>query len=657
MSLKAKLILIFSLLTACSLLLVALIGYFYTENIFTKKIISELDASVSSHVNRFDGWLVGKTNSLQMAAGTINAIMGETDLQAVQLSGYKVDKDISDLYLGTPDGKIVDGSGWNPPAGFDPRTRPWYKAATQANTLTFSDPFLDGTTKEYVVSAVMPLKTPSGKLRGVLSEDILLKTLVAQTKDINLQGAGFAGLLDKNGVFLAHPDKEVLSKNALEIDKFKPLQSVFKQIIAGEKGFISYNDGEAKLMFYRKMPSTGWTLYIAVPASEVYKPLANLKIFFSMAALFLILLVIGITLLIANRLTKPILDLKEKAQLVAQGDLTVQAAEHGQDEVAQLAKAFNKMSTNLHGLIKKISISGAQTAESANEVYHSASETGKTAEQIAHAITDIAKGTADQSNSIQKEARLINEMTTSISAIAQTFEASANLAVNVQEVVSMGDKAMELQKSLMAESKQASDNVGSRICLLAERSKKIGQIVEVVTAIAGQTNLLALNAAIEAARAGDQGRGFAVVAEEVRKLAEQSAASGSEIAQLVTEIQQMMEQTVNEIKYSAAALNNQEKSIHDIRDYFTNIDTSVSSIVTNIHEVQKQTSAISSKSKAVDDIITDIAAVAEEGSAGAEEIAASAEEQTATVQTIAQASEKVVKIAEQLQQEIKQFKI
>jgi methyl-accepting chemotaxis protein len=358
MKIKTKLILIFSVLTGGSLLLISVIGYFYTNSIFTEKIINEAEVTVASHVNHLDDWLVGKTNGLNMAASTLNAVLGEADFTASQLAGYKnADKEISDFYLGTPDGKMIDGYGWNAPPDFDPRTRPWYKAAIEANKLTFSDPYLDSVTKEYIVSAVMPLKTPSGRLRGVIGQDILLRTLVEQIKEINLNGIGYAALLDKNGFVLAQPNKEAVTKKALEYEKLKPLQVVLKEVMAGKTGYISYNQDGTKLMFYSKVPSTGWTLLICVPESDVYKPLATLKLFFGLATLLFIIIVIGITLLVANRLTKPILELKEKAQLVAQGDLTVRAAEKGKDEVADLAAAFNKMSANLHNLITKISSS------------------------------------------------------------------------------------------------------------------------------------------------------------------------------------------------------------------------------------------------------------------------------------------------------------
>jgi methyl-accepting chemotaxis protein len=655
-----KLICIFSILTSCALLIVSTVGYLYAANQFSKDVRAEETAVVNSHVNQLNGWLLSKTKILKATASTLQTLPSQmTDLPVTYFSGYKrFDKEISDLYFGSVGGKMLDGSGWHPPVGYDPRKRPWYETALAKNKLAFCNPYVDMVTKKFAVSAAMPVNNAAGQMIGIISEDILLKTLTDNIKNIKFHEAGYAFLLDKQGNMLAHPDASLVAKNVMKVGQLKDLRPMFKDILSKEQGFESYRyKGEQKLLYFRKVPVTGWTFAITVPMAVINQPLRQLQMLFAGITLGMLVLVVIVTWLVARKITKPLVDLAASASEIADGNLKVHAVIAGHDEIAEVGMAFNKMSDNLRGLIAKISASGGQVADGATHMKEIAWETGRVSDQIATAISELARGAADQSQSIQREADVVQEMARAVDSAATDYKNSAQLVTVVQNAVAMGNKAVTEQTALMQESQKASVNVGKTIAALAERSQKISQIVEVITTIAGQTNLLALNAAIEAARAGEQGKGFAVVAEEVRKLAEQSGESGHEIAQLVNEIQSMMQQAVKEMDSAADVLGNQERSVGDAKEYFAKINQSVEQIVEQFAKVQKGTEATTCKVDQVENLMNDIAAVATEGAATTQEVAASVEQQSASVQIIAQEAEKLTNVAQKLKQEIEVFRI
>lgn len=653
---------IFSLLTGISLIIVLSASYFYTADQYNKMLQNDMKESITSQVNKLDGWLMGKAKMLEMVGSTVMKLPTAANIHEMPgsyLSGYQtIDKSLSDVYFGTLEGKLIDGSGWTAPPDYDARKRVWYSQTQAANKLIFTDPYIDLITKKWTISVTMPLKDGSGKFLGVLGEDILLETLTDNAKNINLNGQGYSMLLDAKGNILVHPEEDLLAKNILEVDKLKDILPVSKEMIAKDFGIMTFTrDGVEKIIVFQKIPSTGFTLGIIVPSEIIYKPLKDLRLLFIGVTIVVLLLIVAVTYVISRRLSTPLVDLAAKAQLIAEGDLTVKAHVEGKDEIADLASAFNKMSENLRSLVHKINQSGIEIFSAASGMKEAAQQTGQVSEQIAMAVSEIARGASDQSSAIEKEVGIVNQMSQSITDVSQDYENSAKLIMEVRDAVSMGDKAMTQQISLMEESKQAADSVGVTIAALAERSQKISQIIEVITAIAGQTNLLALNAAIEAARAGEQGRGFAVVADEVRKLAEQSGQSSQEIAKLVHEIQAMMQQAVKAMDNTAAVVNNQEKSVADAKEYFNKINQSVGHIVDQIKKVQSETNNTVRKAAEVQNVISDIASVASGNAATTEEVAAAVEEQSASVSSIAHETGRVMNLADNLKKDIQVFRI
>lgn len=567
----------------------------------------------------------------------------------------KKDKTISDVYMGFEDGRFYHGEGSTMPADYDPRKRGWYKDAVAKGGLLFTEPYVDKTTGKYCVSPVIPVKSANGTLRGVIGMDILLETLSDIAKKVNLDGKGYAFIIDNNGVVLAHPDEKLLSKKLTEHETFA---NQAKEMLQKGNGNLTYSlNGEEKILVYQKVPSTGWILGLTVPEAEVHGPLAKLRNTYIMINILAACIIAAFATLLARKISAPIVELTGNAQRMAEGDLTVKAHASGEDEIATLARSFNQMGDNLKQLATEITQVTDYLNEAARDMQSSAQEAGQVSEQIATTITDMAGDATRQADLIENTASLVTDMTRSVKVIANNVQGTGRTASLVQEAVQSGNRALGSQAELMDESRKASISASQAISALAEKSQQIGQIVEVIGGIAGQTNLLALNAAIEAARAGEHGKGFAVVAEEVRKLAEQSGNSSQEIANLIREIQEGTDRAVKEMDSAAKVGQELEKARTATRESFKNINDSVSEIVNQISEVNEEAKQVDSKTAQAATAISQVADVAQNSAAATEEMAASTEEQTASVQAIAHEAHRLLEQAENLKRVIQRFKI
>ncbi|GBG58480.1 methyl-accepting chemotaxis protein [Sporomusaceae bacterium FL31] len=654
MKFKIKLTLLFSLLTLAALLVTSISGYLFTKQQLTAGIQGEMAASAASHVNKLDGWLISKAKMLEVTAGTIKSTAGDGEITVPMLAGYKaVDKEISDMYFGSKEGKMVDGSGWTPPADYDPRTRTWYKSANEQQKLIFSDPYLDLVTKQMAVSVAMPMKDSAGQVRGIISEDILLQTLVENVKAINLNGAGYACLLDAKGQILAHPDANLVSKNISELDSGT---NAFKDILGQGQGFkIDSHNGEEWLMVFQKVPSSDWILAISVPAEIVLKPLVQLKWLFAIITLVCALIVVIITFIVAKSITKPIETLAKQANLVAGGNLTVEVAADGKDEIAELAVGFSKMVQNLRSLIFQVHTNAEQVAAASQELSASSHESAQASGQVAGSVSDIASGAQLQQQAVQETTDISTLMSAAIQQAAadarQAVEKSTQAAAKAKESGGSINQAVD-QMVLIERTVNSSAQV---VASLGERSKEIGQIIDTIAGIAGQTNLLALNAAIEAARAGEQGRGFAVVAEEVRKLAEQSQEAAKQIGSLIGEIQgdtaravAAMDEGTREVSLGAEAVNAAGSSFNVIAEMVMQVSAQVRGISASMQQVDSGSRQIIVGIHKIDDL-------SKKATGEAEMVSAATEEQVASMEQIAAASQKLTNMAQNLKETVDQF--
>ncbi|MGE5508134.1 MAG: methyl-accepting chemotaxis protein [Chitinophagales bacterium] len=373
--------------------------------------------------------------------------------------------------------------------------------------------------------------------------------------------------------------------------------------------------------------------------------------------LFGIVINVLMGIFIAGLITKPLNKIVATAESVAQGDLTQTADVHSRDEIGAAANALNLAIENLRGLILQVSRTAEQVATSSEQLAASASETGKTTSQVASTIEQLAKGTEEQSKSAALADETTGQMMGLLRGVTERLQAMVTESNRASELANSGRQSADKSVDQMTSISETVSSSAQVVKGLGERSREIGQIVDVITGIADQTNLLALNAAIEAARAGEQGRGFAVVAEEVRKLAEQSRQAAEQIAGLIREIQTETGKAVSSMEAGTKEVAAGTAVIGETGRAFQEIAAAVETVVKRIHEVTDSAVQVTQGAEQVVQAVENIANITEEAAASAEEVSAGAEEQTASVQQIAASSDALARMAQELQSEVAKFKL
>ena len=341
---------------------------------------------------------------------------------------------------------------------------------------------------------------------------------------------------------------------------------------------------------------------------------------------------------IADGISKPLQQISERLKTFAEGDLDSEFPEHdAKDEVAEMIETARKMADNLNVII---SDSGKLLNEMADGNFAVATEheeryTGKFNDLLIgirnmnrkindslHQVEETAEQVSMGSGNMAEAAQSLAEGATEQAGAVEELQATiADITANVEHT------AADLQKSHADARKYADDADHSREQMhamveamqrISESSMKIENIISELEDIASQTNLLSLNASIEAARAGEAGKGFAVVADQIRKLAEQSAASAVSTRELIEGSIHDVEEGNKAVALVSETLDEVIKGINDIADTSKSLSENSQSQATAMEQAEQGVNQIS-------EVVQSNSAMAQETSATSEELSAQAE--------------------------------
>lgn len=649
---KKKLMLLFVLIAAIPLVLSAMVSSYFSNQALVDGVYNNNQMVANALSREIDAMLEAKLKVLTIAANSpeIKSMDIARQLPAMRSIANQY-HDMSGIIVALPTGVQTvrtEGKLGNI------ADRAYFKEVMQGGaSAVVSDVLIAKGTGQASVILAVPIngngRTPIGILLGVVDLNYLSNHIM-QTK---IGASGYAFIVDKKGGVVAHPDQKLVKEMA-DLSAIEPV----KAAIAGQAGVTAYEyEGAKKLAGYSFVPTAKWGVIAQQPLDEAMAGVAKIRntgIAFTIGGILLAALA-GI--FAAGFLTRPIREMVAATDRLASGDLTVKVNVTARDELGQLAQAFNTMVDNLQSLIRGVMNTADQVAASAQELSATSVEAERAINQIAATITDFAQGAHSQTEEIEKTLQTVDQLTGASQAVAEKARTASELSGEMAGAAKTGGVAAQSAVDKMNEIKEVTTATGEVVIGLGEKSQQIGQILDVISEIAGQTNLLALNAAIEAARAGEQGRGFAVVAEEVRKLAEQSQEAAQQIAMIVREIQAQTEQAIGAMNSGNAKVNEGVGVVQTAGEALQDILGKVTGSVAMIEAISAAAKEQADGMQAMVQGTEQVAVIARQSSANAETTAAATEQITASMEEIAGAANSLATMAGELQALVTRFRI
>ncbi|KLA44784.1 methyl-accepting chemotaxis protein [Ligilactobacillus ruminis] len=576
---------------------------------------------------------------------------------------------IQGMVVGYSDNKYV--STWSEPADYKVTSRPWYiKAVANEGQICWTNPYKSASTGKYLVSASYAMRSRQGKLI-VVSVNLSYSSIEKVIKQLKIGNTGQVTLVSNTGIVLA---SEGTGNSGYKDSEDLTSSTVFNKIknANARKGTIHLKGTSKVTDVYYDKGAVGSDLWVfsSVGKNDLYRERMTMIKNAMIVSVVVVILILFFTVLtvkglkeIANILMehleqagkghfKKIPEKFEKASsLGARYGQRIVAPKKDGNEFSRIANGFNEMVEQIGGLLESVKSQSDNVAEKSDSLLELSKQTGKATEEVAQTITGIAEVTSSQAQETQESvtkleelSKVIDELNESVQAMNAESDESAKINQDNMNTMDSVNSNWVAELDDMKALSQSVQNMNADI-------QDITKIINVINEISRQTNLLALNASIEAASAGEAGKGFSVVAAEIRKLAEQSAASTKEIEGIIDNIKNQSTEMVDKTNSSVEGGQKQSKLIQEAIKSTMEVFKRNQEMAQKVAGVSKASEKIEEVQSKVLEGLESISASTQENAAGTEEVSANSEEDLATMDEFTQHVSDLRDISGQLKKE------
>ncbi|MEW9081790.1 methyl-accepting chemotaxis protein [Caldanaerobacter subterraneus] len=658
---QTKLSLVIVLIVIISLFLSGYISYRFSSQEITSLTLNNLLNSVSAVNQEITLYLDNTASKLSyFAKSDYNLLSAGTSqednsdkVNSILINLKNMTPNASLVYYGTADKRIYTFPHVDLNPDFDPTSRPWYRGAVEAKGNPFwTDAYKDEVTGNYAISVSQAVINPlTNEAVGVVGMDLNLYGIENLLKNVKIGQKGMIFLVDKNGIVFVDSSKKLMGADLSK-------QAIGQQIMKSKEGNLeSKFEGADSVIIFDTNPITGWKIVGVVNKSDYLSAVS--KINRSFVGIIIVFSVVALlaAYLFAKSFTRPIYEVMGAMSKLREGDLTSSVNVKRSDEFGILEQEYNETVSKLKAIAERVKESSSYLIEASKNFKEISDNTVSAVEDVAKAVEDIAKGANVQAQEISASVQKVSEFGQDIDKVLKTTQEVRLYSEKADDVKAKGLEKLEALRESSEEMNKAAIYVFETVRKIKESSREITAITSVIEEIADKTNLLSLNAAIEAARAGEAGRGFAVVAEEVKKLAQQSAESTSQIKEIIEEMHSAINLAVEAMQNADQSIVRQNEAVKGTQTAFTEFEDFINNVTKRIDEINSLMNLMQEKKDEIVASMENISAISEETAAATEEVSASTEEQLSAVEDLKSAAKNLEEVALELEEAVKVFRI
>jgi methyl-accepting chemotaxis protein len=416
-------------------------------------------------------------------------------------------------------------------------------------------------------------------------------------------------------------------------------------------------DGIERLVTYRKSKISNWSFVGIAPLHELTGAVKQIQFtsYVFVAGNIFIALLIGLWIVLM--VGKPLSKMQELMKLAADGNLTGRLSSRGDDEIAQVAYAYNQMMEQISHLVLETRETVREVTDSSIQISSSAEQTAQSSREIHIAADQISQGAVNLAENAEMGTRRMEQVG---GRLTEAFEYQGQMAASAQEVDQVcrnGGNTMELLISKTADTEAYFRQVADRVLKLQEASSSVKSFLKLMTEMANQTKILSLNASIEATRAGLAGAGFKVISNEIRQLAERSNSSIGQVADLTESIHVEVQSTVSAMTKAFPFFQDMIREVHAVHELFLQIQKQMDGVLRSSSNVTMSLSQLDETQIMLSHSMSEVSAVSQESSAATEEVASLCAAQLVIGEQLVELSTRMNAVSAKLESHMARFQI